>query len=70
MYGGKTRDKNGPIENKISKQIATHDHEEETPDCGLKLASNEGSLIGHPLSVLEHPTYLRPTLTLFEGKSR
>ena len=35
-----------PIGNKVSKQIGTHYDAEETPDCGLKLASNERSLIG------------------------
>ena len=46
MYGGKTRNKNRPIGNKILKQIGTHDHAEKTPDCRLNLASNEGSLVG------------------------
>ena len=46
MYGGKTRDKNGPIGDKKSKQIRKHYHAKETIDGGLKLASNEGSLIG------------------------
>ena len=82
MYGGKTRDRNWPIGNKISEQIGGHYHEnryipggekgcardklvflkfpyvlhnyvtiphyhaEKTPDCRLKLASNEGSLSG------------------------
>ena len=32
MFGGKTRDKNGRIRNKISKHIGIHYHEEETPD--------------------------------------
>ena len=38
MYGGKTRDKNGPMGNKISKQIGTHHHANGAPDCGLKIA--------------------------------
>ena len=46
MYMGKTRGKNGPTGNKISKQIGTHYHADRTPNCGLKLASNEGSLTG------------------------
>ena len=46
LYGGKTRDKNGTKGNKISKQIGANYHAEEMPDCGLKLASHEESLIG------------------------
>ena len=37
LYGGKTRDQNGPMRSKILKQIGTHYHAEETPDCGLAI---------------------------------
>ena len=42
---GKTRDKNGPIGNKKSKQIGMHYVAKETPECIIKIASNKGSLI-------------------------
>ena len=46
MYGGKTHDKKGVNEKKISKQIATHHHAGGVRDFRLKIASNEGRPIG------------------------
>ena len=45
MHGGKTREKNGPIENKGSKQIGIHYVANKTSECGRKKASNKGCLI-------------------------
>ena len=50
LHGGKTRDRNGPVETK--KNVGINYVAKETPDCGLIITSNKGSLIRRRKNIL------------------